>query len=323
MPNLRDIRKRIESTISISKITMTMEKIATVRMTRMMQRMESSKAYNAMLLDMVEELFFAALKEDNSQGLCILGGRKNVRNAGVVFIASSQGLCAGFNVALYHELEKLEQRLKNAPHPALSEKEGGHVKGEGKSQDGHTSKIKLRYYAIGKKAVQFLDRRRLPMEYSLDKVTDRFTYEEIESLSNLLVQDINLGKIDDIYLVYTHYVASATYRVVAEPMSPCKKFAKKIQEHKIPNVKPIICHPNLEELMRAFLPEIITNRIYKALLESMVCEQIARRMAMKQATDAADDKVEELRIMYHTMRQAKITKEVNEMMGTVLALQRE
>jgi F-type H+-transporting ATPase subunit gamma len=285
---------------------MTMEKIATVRMTRMMQRMESCKPYNAMLLDLVEELFFAALKEDNRQGFCMLGRRKNVQNAGVVFIASSQGLCAGFNVALYHELERLEQRLR-----------------ESKSQDGHIAKIKLRYYAIGKKAVQFLDRRRLPMEYSLDKVTDRFTYEEIEKLSNLLVQDINLGKIDDIYLVYTHYVASATYRVVAEPLSPCRKFAKKIQEHKIPDVKPIICHPNIEELMEAFLPEIITNRIYKALLESMVCEQIARRMAMKQATDAADDKIEELRIMYHTMRQAKITKEVNEMMGTVLALQRE
>ena len=310
MPNLRDIRKRIESTISISKITMTMEKIATVRMTRMMQRMEASKAYNAMLLDMAEELFFAALKEDNSQGFCLLGRRKNVRNAGVVFIASSQGLCAGFNVALYHELERLEQKLREG-------------KAEGKAQDGHISKIKLRYYAMGKKAVQYLDRRRLPMEYSLDKVTDRFTYDEIERLSNLLVQDINLGKIDDIYLVYTHYVASATYRVVAEPLSPCKKFTKKIQGQKIPKVNPIICHPGVEELMQAFLPEIIANRIYKAQLESMVCEQIARRMAMKQATDAADDKIEELRILYHTMRQAKITKEVNEMMGTVLALQRE
>jgi len=298
MPNLRDIRKRIDATISISKITMTMEKIATVRMTRMIQRMESSKAYNSMLLDMAEELFFAALKEDNSQGFCMLCRRKSVRTAGVIFIASNQGLCAGFNVALYHELNKLEGKLRE-------------------------SKIKPLYYLTGRKAVQYLERRRIPIEYSLDKVNDRVSYEDVERLSHRMVQDITLGKIDDIYIAYTHYVASATYRVVAEPLSPCRKFAKKIHGPNLPKVNPIICHPTVEELMQAFLPEIITNRIYKALLESMVCEQIARRMAMKQATDAADDKIEELRIMYHTMRQAKITKEVNEMMGTVLALQRE
>jgi F-type H+-transporting ATPase subunit gamma len=298
MPNLRDIRKRIEGTISISKITMTMEKIATVRMTRMIQRMELSKAYHAMLLDMLEGFFFGALKEDAVQGACLLGRRKNVQTVGVVFIASSQGLCAGFNVALYHELEKLEQKLRE-------------------------SKVKLRYYTIGKKANQYLDRRKISIEYSLDKVTDRVTYEEVERLSSRLIQDFNQGKIDDIYLVYTHYVASATYRVLAEPLSPCRKFAKKIQGQNIPKVDPMICHPSIEELVQAFLPEIATNRIYKALLESMVCEQIARRMAMKQATDAANDKIEELRVLYHTMRQAKITKEVNEMMGTVLALQRE
>ncbi|MEW5801140.1 MAG: FoF1 ATP synthase subunit gamma [bacterium] len=298
MPNLRDIRKRIEASINISKITMTVEKIATVRMTRMMQRMEASKGYHAILLDTAEELFYWALKEDNSQGLYMLGHRKKVETAGIVFIASNQGLCAGFNVALNHELERLQEKLRE-------------------------SKIKPLYYTTGKKAVQYLDRRKLPIEYSMPKITDRVTYEDVQELSNRLVQDLISGKVDDLYLVYTHYVASATYKVVAEPLSPYKKFAKKAQGQKALKVRSFICQPTIQELMQSFLPEIITNRIYKALLESMVCEQIARRLAMKQATDAANDKIEEFRSLYHTLRQAKITKEVNEMMGTVLALQRD
>ncbi|MCL6582501.1 MAG: ATP synthase F1 subunit gamma [bacterium] len=298
MPNLRDIRKRIEASISISKITMTMEKIATVRMTRMMQRMESAKAYNTMLLDMAEDFFLSLLGEDISPELGSISRRKNIKTAGVVFIASNQGLCAGFNVALNHELERLEERLRE-------------------------SKVKLRYYSAGKKAIQYLERCQLPIEYSLDNLTDRFTYAQIVELGHRLMQDLNLGKIDDLYLVYTHYVASATYRVVAEHLSPWEEFLKRIKEEKSAKARPILCHPNSAELMDALLPELIINRIYKALLESMVCEQIARRLAMKQATDAAEDKIEELRIMYHTLRQAKITKEVNEMMGTVLALQRD
>ncbi|MEW6379990.1 MAG: FoF1 ATP synthase subunit gamma [bacterium] len=298
MPNLRDIRKRIEASISISKITMTMEKIATVRMTRMMYRMESAKAYNAMLLDMAEDFFLSALGEGISPELCTVSGRKTIQTAGVVFIASNQGLCAGFNVALSHELEKLEGRLREA-------------------------KIKLRYYTAGKKAAQQVNRRNLPVEHSLANVSDRFTYAQIVDFGHRLMQDIHLGKIDDLYLVYTHYVASATYRVVAEHLSPWKGILKKIQGQKPLKVSPVMCHPSVPELMEAMLPEVIINRIYKALLESMVCEQIARRLAMKQATDAAQDKIEELRSMYHTLRQAKITKEVNEMMGTVLALQRD
>lgn len=296
MPNLRDIRKRIEASVSISKITMTMERIATVRMTRMIQRMESSKAYNATLLDMAEDLFLSALQEDDTRQFCILARCKSVQNVGVIYIASNQGLCAGFNVALNHELENLTKRLQEA-------------------------NIKPLYYTAGKKAVQHLNHRKLPIEYSQVNLNDRFTYEDIQTLGNRLVQDIDLGKIHDLYLIYTHYVAGATYKVVTESLSPCKQFSNKIREKK--KVPPIICQPAIPELIRAFLPEIIVNRIYKALLESMVCEQIARRMAMKQATDAANDKIDELRSIYHTTRQAKITREVNEMMGTVLALQRD
>ena len=85
----------------------------------------------------------------------------------------------------------------------------------------------------------------------------------------------------------------------------------------------MISHPTLSELIKDFMPIIIFNRLYQALLESLTCEQIARRMAMRQASDAANDMIDELRGLYHTTRQGKITREVNEMMGTVIALQRD
>jgi F-type H+-transporting ATPase subunit gamma len=298
MPNLRDIRKRIEATLSINKITTTMEKIATVRMTRMMKRMEASRPYAASLIDMAEDLYLSALQEDRQQQFCTLTRRKKVQTAGVIFITSTQGLCAGFNVALNQELAALEEKLQNAD-------------------------IKVCYYTVGKKAHHYLRRRKVTAEYSLNGLNDRFTYEDIKGLRNHLMQDIELGKIDEVYMVYTHYLAGANYKVISEPLSPCKLLSKKIQNKKVPRVKPMICHPNLPELIKEFMPVIIFNRLYQALLESLSCEQIARRMAMRQASDAADDMINELRGLYHTTRQAKITREVNEMMGTVIALQRD
>jgi F-type H+-transporting ATPase subunit gamma len=298
MPNLRDIRKRIGTSISISKITTTMEKIATARMTRMRQRMEFSRRYAASLSDMAEDLFLSALKEDNHQEFCTFPQRKNIQTAGVIFITSNQGLCAGFNVALDQELGNLEGRLRD-------------------------KKIQSRYYAVGKKGVHYLHRRNLSSEYTLTDLKDRFTYEDIQELKDRLLQDIELGRIDDLYMVYTHYIAGATYKVVSEPLSPSEMFYKKFHGQQVPRVRPIIFHPNISELIKDFWPEIILNRLYLALLESMVCEQIARRIAMQQATDAAEDKIDELRSLYHTTRQAKITREVNEMMGTVIALQKD
>ena len=298
MPNLRDIRKRIETSININKITATMEKIATARMTRMVERMEASRAYTASLFDMAEDLYLTALQEDRQQQFCILTRRKKIQTAGIIFITSDQGLCAGFNVALNQELAGLEEKLQNA-------------------------EIKLRYYAVGKKTIHYLKRRKVSAEYSLTGLNDRFTYEEIQDLRNHLAQDIKLGKIDDVYMVYTHYLSGGNYKVISEPLSPCKILSKRIQGQKFPRVKPIICHPTLSELIKNFMPAIIFNRLYQALLESMVCEQIARRTAMRQATDAADDMIDELRSLYNTTRQGKITREVNEMMGTVIALQRD
>ena len=298
MPNLRDIRKRIEATLSINKITTTMEKIATVRMTRMLKRMEASRAYTASLFDMAEDLYLSALQEDRQQQFCTLTRRKKVQTAGIIFITSTQGLCAGFNVALNQELAALEEKLQNAD-------------------------IKVCYYTVGKKAHHYLKRRKVTAEYSLNGLNDRFTYEDIQELRNHLMHDIELGKIDDVYMVYTHYLAGANYKVISEPLSPCKMLSKRIQGKRVPRVKPMICHPTLSNLIKDFMPVIIFNRLYQALLESLSCEQIARRMAMRQASDAADDMIDELRGLYHTTRQAKITREVNEMMGTVIALQRD
>jgi F-type H+-transporting ATPase subunit gamma len=260
--------------------------------------MESSKEYSTSLMDMTEDLFLSALQKDDHQQFFRLTGRNNTQTAGVVFITSNQGLCAGFNVALNQALEELEHRL-------------------------HQKKITVRYYAIGKKAVHYLQRRKLSAEYTLTGLTDRFNYQDIQELNDPLVHDMEHGTIGDLYLIHTHYLASATHKAVIQILSPYQMFKERIQKQKNPKIGPIIFHPSIPELVKEFLPEIIFNRLYQALLESMVCEQIARRMAMKQATDAAEDKIEELRCLYHKVRQAKITGEVNEMMGTVIALQRE
>jgi F-type H+-transporting ATPase subunit gamma len=250
------------------------------------------------LLDFTEDLYFSACQEVSPQDVRAFIQPKQVNHMGVLFITANQGLCAGFNLALNHELERFEKHLR-------------------------ARKVKPRYYVVGKKGIQFLDRRELPMEYTLVNLKDKFAYEEITALGDQLRRDLHSGHIDDLSVIYTHYMTGATYKVVTEPLFPWKTYSKKIEAKEPHKDRIIFHHPSIPELFQAFQAEVILNRLYKALLESMLCEQIIRRIAMKQATDAAEDMIDELSGLYHKIRKARITQEVNEMMGTVLAIQKD
>lgn len=299
MANLRDIRKRIEAAANIRKITQTMEKISSVRVLRTNRRLEKTRDYSRTLKDMAADLFFTALQDENSlRDLCLLHTKENINSMGLIVVTSNQGMCGGFN---YHVLQEADRVYDQYSRKDLSPV----------------------VYAVGKKAIQHFRNRGVQMKFCTEQFSDKFTYEDILLLAQSLIQSLENGELDEVLLVYTHLESTSVRYPVVEALLPCDDFLQELHSPDKQKPRQFVCEPNVHDMIGVLLPELVINRLFQAILESMVAEHISRRLAMQQASSSAKDMITEMRNQYHALRKSKITRELNEIMGTVLALQKD
>ncbi|MGA1864371.1 MAG: ATP synthase F1 subunit gamma [bacterium] len=299
MANLRDIRKRIEAAANIRKITQTMEKISSVRVLRTNRRLEKTRDYSRTLKNMAADLFFTALQDENSlRDLCLLHTKENINSMGLIVVTSNQGMCGGFN---YHVLQETDRVYDQYSRKDLSPF----------------------VYAVGKKAIQHFRNRGIQMKFCTDQFSDKFTYEDILPLAQSLIRSLENGELDEVLLIYTHLESTSVRYPVVEALLPCDDFLQEINTSGKQKSRQFVCEPNVHDLIGVLLPELVINRLFQAILESIVAEHISRRLAMQQASTSAKDMITEMRNLYHALRKSKITRELNEIMGTVLALQKD
>lgn len=297
MANLRDIRKRIEAAVNIRKITQTMEKISAVRVLRTNKRLDRTREYARTLKSMAADLFYTSIQEDNSlKDICILHGKGKKHKVGMIVITSNQGMCGGFN----HNVIQLADKVY--------------------SQFIKVNK-KVVLFAVGRKVIQHFRGHGIGLELACNQYSDNITYEDITPLAERLMHSIETEEMDEIFLVYNHMDAPSAWKPVYEALLPCDEFLKEVNRIKTPKL--FMCEPDIHDLIKNLLPELVINRLFQAILESIVAEHISRRLAMQQASTSAKDMITEMRNQYHALRKSRITKELNEIMGTVLALQRE
>jgi F-type H+-transporting ATPase subunit gamma len=299
LANLRDIRKRIEAAANIRKITQTMEKISSVRVLRTNRRLEKTRDYSRTLKDMAADLFFAALQDENSlRDLCLLHTKENINSMGIIVVTSNQGMCGGFN---YHVLQEADRVYNQFSRKDLSPV----------------------VYAVGKKAIQHFRNRGVQMKFCTQQFSDKFTYEDILPLAQSLILSLEKGELDEVLLVYTHLESTSVRYPVVEALLPCDDFLQELNSSDKHWPRQFVCEPNVHDMIGVFLPELVINRLFQAVLESIVAEHISRRLAMQQASTSAKDMITEMRNQYQSLRKSKITRELNEIMGTVLALQKD
>ncbi|MGA1794432.1 MAG: ATP synthase F1 subunit gamma [bacterium] len=299
MANLRDIRKRIEAAANIQKITQTMEKISAVRVIRTNRRLEKTREYSKALKAMAADLFYTAIKEENSlRDLCLLHGRENITSVALIVVTSNQGMCGGYN---HHVLQEADRAYE------------------------HFSRRNLvpQVFAVGKKAIQHFRNQGIQIKFSSEQFSDKFTYEDILPLAESLITSLEHGEMDEVLIIYTHMESTAIRHPVVEALLPCDEFFQDLHSSTNHGRVQFVCEPNVHDMIDGLLPELVKNRLFQALLESIVSEHISRRLAMQQASTSARDMITEMRNDYHALRKSKITRELNEIMGTVLALQRE
>ena len=291
MATQREIKKRIQSVSSTRKITKSMEMVSTVKMKKMQNRLLMSKPYS----DKVEEIIHRLVGGGVGANIDLLRPRENPKKALIAVVAGNRGLCGGFNTSVVETaLDKKDELLAK----------------------GYTD---VALYVFGKKASNYLKFLKEPIYKSGINPEDKLSFNYCAELGHEFVDLFRAGTYDEVYLVYTQVVSSSSQRPTALKFLPVEKDGK-AEEHKAVSGD-YIFEPQDDEILAELIPLYLRVRIFSSFLESGFSEQFARRIAMKNANDAAADIVRTLTVTYNRVRQAKITNEISEIVGGAAAIE--
>ena len=295
---LRVYRRRIKSVQSTKKITKAMELIASSRFVKAQQRVEASLPYTEELLRAIS----AAVSHGNSKG-ALVSEVENRKRAAVILITSDRGLAGAYSSAVIKEGEGLNALLKE----------------EGVAPE---------HFLVGRKSVGYYKFRERKIANSWTGFTDQPTYEDAKRIAAAVLEAFNTptaeGGVDEIHLVYTHFVNMAVQQVRVRRILPVEilEVSKAEASEKLDTkVFPLYdFEPSPEAVLEALLPRYVENMIYTALLLAAASEHAARRRAMKSASDNAEELIRTLARQANQARQAEITQEISEIVGGADAL---
>lgn len=288
MAKARDIKRRMGSVANTKKITRTMEMVAASKLRRLQERVEASRPYAEKLMEAIERLVSPELAEVQP----LLRQPERVRRAAVLLLTSDRGLCGAFNANLIRQGRELLDRLE---------------------ADGTEAEL----HVVGRKGISYFDFRDVPMARRVKDIGDRPGVEEARDLVGGLAERFVSSEIDALFVVYARFESIMRTPPTSRQVLPVPGVAEEEADGSGPWY---ILDPSAEEILDRLLPLYVTNAVFQALVETSAAEQGARRTAMKNATDNAEEFLDDLRRSYNRARQAEITQQIAEIMGGAEAL---
>ena len=296
MAKARALDKRRKSIRNIRKITRTMELIATARFRQAMDRAVAASAYAERMTAIVADLAQTGLKVSHP----LLDPREETKSATMLVLAANRGMCGGYNgnvgrkaITVHAELEK------------------------------ETEAIRLE--VSGKRAISALRYRGVEMDETFTHFEDKPLYEEVEVLADRYLKSYLAGELDRLDVVYTKFLTSSRQVATVETLLPLGSLpgadeAPTAKKGQTPGTSMYEFLPSAESILEEVVPTSFKVRLFKCFLDAAVSEQIARMVAMKSATENADDMIRHLSMTYNRARQSQITGEITEIIGGVEAL---
>lgn len=284
MANIRMIRRRIRGIQSTAKITKAMEMIATSKMRRAQERGLAGRPYAEKIHQVIADL--AALPEAG-RVLHPLLQRRPISKIAVVHITPDRGLCGGLHASLNRRTASfiLEQT------------------------------VPVTLVIVGRKGLDFMRRRHRDIHAEFTNLGDRPGFLDTLPISRIIIDDYTSGAIDAVYLVYAQFISTMVQRPILQQILPVEPAAIEVAR----NVD-YIYEPGPDIVLGGLLPRFVEMQVYHAILESIASEQSARMVAMRNATDSANELIQDLTLMYHKARQESITKELLDITGGAAAL---
>ncbi|GAB3465258.1 F0F1 ATP synthase subunit gamma [Kineococcus endophyticus] len=291
---LRAYRRQIRSVQATKKITRAMELIAASRIIKAQANVRASTPYARALTRAV-----SAAASNSSLDHPLITEKAEVKRAAVLLLSSDRGLAGAYSSSVLREGERLVATLRE----------------EGKE---------VAPYLVGRKAVAFYGFRRRPVVDSWVGFTDSPAYDDAKKIGDRLLtdfaQDFAQGGIDEIHVVYTHFVSMVTQEPRVIRLLPLE-VVEGVEAPSGSDLQPLYeFEPSADAVLDALLPQYVNSRIFNCLLQAAASELAARQRAMKSATDNADELIKKLTRLANNARQADITQEISEIVGGADAL---
>ena len=282
MANIRLIRRRIRSIQSTAKITKAMEMVATSKMRRAQERVLAGRAYAEKLHQVIADL----AAQPGGAAHPLLERREPDRIA-IIHMTTDRGFCGGLNA-----------NMNRAAAAFILEQVAPTV-----------------LITVGRKGRDFMRRHGRELVAEFTGVSDRPTLLDTLPMSRIVIDDYTNGTVDAVYLAYTRFISTATQRPMLQQLLP-------VEPAKVEHTGEIeyIYEPDARAVLAELLPRFVEMQVYHALLEAIASEQSARMVAMRNATDNANELVQDLTLMYNKARQEMITKELLDITGGAEAL---
>ena len=302
----RQIKTRIKSIKNTKKVTKAMQLVAAAKMRRSVERALSSRQYALWAWDMASRLSQSRSVSPDDYLRRFFQPVENPKRHLVIAFASNRGLCGAFNSNVVRKVAAFVRQVGS---------ENVDIIIVGKRLAGPLSQL-------GIKPAMAFENQEQPQDASAVVDMASYAYEAFKKQS-----------VDEVWMVYSHFVSALSQEAVLRPLFPFKKSESALtdvgtlQTHRqVAEVKGVapeqsyLYEPDKRKVLSYLVPRLGEAQLYQALLESNASEHSARMLAMKSATDAAGDMLQDLTLQYNRARQASITQEIAELSAGIAAM---
>ncbi|AMO58816.1 ATP F0F1 synthase subunit gamma [Endozoicomonas montiporae] len=286
MAGAKEIRTQISSIKSTQKITSAMEMVAASKMRKAQDRRETSRPYAERIRQVVGHVAHANAEYKHTYMF-----EREVKRVGFIIVSTDRGLCGGLNINLFKK--------------AVSEMVGWKDKG-----------VEIDLCLIGSKAVSFFRSYGGNVVAAMTHIGDAPNIADLIGGVKVMLDSYEEGKIDRLYVVHSEFVNTMTQKPTSLQLLPL------VADDDDSLNKPwdYIYEPDAKDLLDGLLVRYIESQVFQAVVENNACEQAARMVAMKSATDNAGNLIDDLQLVYNKARQAAITQELSEIVSGAAAV---
>ena len=281
MPNLRELRSRIRSIESTSRVTKALQMIAAAKMKKAQDKVLDGRAYSEKLNAIIGNVYqsnpevFSSISEDEKNKILVL------------LVTPDRGLCGALVSNILKEASNFIESINN------------------------DYEIRV----IGKKGTSFISKT--VDNYESYKVSDMPTFEEVSPITSSISNDINLIGFAKVFIIYTEFVSTAIQKPMIKQLLPVEIDFN--ENEKVNNE--FLYEPSLDKVSEALIPRYVETSIFNSILDSVASEHSARLVAMQNATDNANELKQDLTLDLNKARQQQVTSEILDIVGGALALE--
>lgn len=282
MIGIKDIQNKIKSINNTQKITKAMEMVSIVKMRKIKKQMNNSRPY----FEVINKII-AHMQTGNLEFSHTFFKARKVKRIGMIVVSTDRGLCGNLNTLLFKKILQLLKKYE---------------------QKNIFSDLSI----IGLKGLSFFNSISNNIIYHINNLSKDCKLENFIGSINALLKLYNSKKIDKLFLAYNKFKSTIIHSPTIVQLLP---FLKKQENIIVNNKWDYIYESDTRLLLTVILNRYIESQVYQSILENLTCEQAARMLAMKKATDNSTDLIKELQISYNKVRQSNITQELTEIIS--------